>query len=601
MNKLTRNGTFLRGGTMDRSTRFSLRRIILLVVCLVLLCYDLTTMAADSETVEGQVPLPVVLTALADFKPQSDADLELAVQWKTEVLQRLAVDAVNGDQATALALAASTLKDAERVYGKQDVRLVPVLRAAAKVYLRFQAPRRAVDLLNQAYAISRLALGNSDPANRFVLTELALAQRDAGDAKKAETSSAQAAELDAIASASLSGFRPLSAGPTPDPAAAYQIVPVFYQTTRAPTGKRDPLAYFGTTRAAGSHYGVSYVSVPRTRDVGSIPHPSVFRLDFSSDPARHVIVKEVTELGSVEKFWTSLRKGIEWSDHKETLVYIHGFNQSFQDSVETAATLAVDLEIDGNVIAFSWPSKKSLLGYPADLDEATSSVNREALLELLTNVAGQTASKHVYVIAHSMGSRLLLESLTLIAASGRKLPVDSVVFAAPDVESADFTSTVARLDTLAIHMTLYAAGGDRALQLSQTIHSASPGQRELLRAGELEGGVLPTKLLDVIDVSKAKHDAVGHSDFVYMAKDDLRALIWFGLPAEARCVLTGERTKGWRYAPAVPCSSDAFALASLYYRRYGDSGQALSHLGRATDGVARMAVPILKNFAAKQK
>jgi esterase/lipase superfamily enzyme len=90
----------------------------------------------------------------------------------------------------------------------------------------------------------------------------------------------------------------------------------------------------------------------------------VWQLDFSADPARHVILKDIEKIGSLSNFYSRIRGRLRESDRAEALVYIHGFNQSFEDGVDTAAVLGTDLEIDGAVLAYSWPSKKNAFYLP---------------------------------------------------------------------------------------------------------------------------------------------------------------------------------------------------------------------------------------------
>jgi esterase/lipase superfamily enzyme len=50
------------------------------------------------------------------------------------------------------------------------------------------------------------------------------------------------------------------------------------------------------------------------------------------------------------------------SNPDEALVFIHGFNNSFEDALRRAGQLAYDLRFDGPVFAFSWSSEGSFLG-----------------------------------------------------------------------------------------------------------------------------------------------------------------------------------------------------------------------------------------------
>ena len=199
------------------------------------------------------------------------------------------------------------------------------------------------------------------------------------------------------------------------------------------------------------------------------------------------------------------------------------------------------------------------------------------------------------MIAHSMGNRLLLEAMKLMPGTGATPPLTNVVFASPDVESAEFETVVGNIRTQASSMTLYTAASDIPLGLSETIRNGLFGAKDLRRAGDRNGGVQAQPYLDVIDASKAQADWLGHSNFTQLAKDDLRALLWLRVPARKRCVLVAQQP-GWRYEPREGCTSESFGMAALYYRRFNDPGQAAGQLANRGDPAARLAGTILKNM-----
>ncbi len=48
------------------------------------------------------------------------------------------------------------------------------------------------------------------------------------------------------------------------------------------------------------------------------------------------------------------------------LLYIHGYNVHHKDAIKRAAQLKYDLQLEGVVIVYSWPSKGTLWGYQHD-------------------------------------------------------------------------------------------------------------------------------------------------------------------------------------------------------------------------------------------
>ena len=325
------------------------------ISCLLLSCtFPARAASTMSELViknsvrEGEVSGATLMEIISTATPTTQDERELILKLKIELLGQYLVANANKDKGPALALCVAVVKDAQELYGKENAKLIPVLRTAAKVYLRYKEPGRAIGLLTDAQRVSNIVYGPNDPATRFVLKELGHAYAAGGDTARSKHLIGRAEYLAKLAPASIEGITVLAATPPSLSDKPYQLVPVFFQTTRERTGEDDPQAFFGTRRASVSSFGVSYVSVPRQRESGSIPHASWLKLDFSTDPNRHVVLKAISPYDGVTDFLKAIRDRVKSSDRKESLIYIHGFNQSFQDGMESAATLAVDLEIDGS-------------------------------------------------------------------------------------------------------------------------------------------------------------------------------------------------------------------------------------------------------------
>src|SRR5581483_6024858 len=96
--------------------------------------------------------------------------------------------------------------------------------------------------------------------------------------------------------------------PTTEEASGVVTIPVFYGTDRD-RGDDTPAHYFGGARGTPS-FGIAEISVPtRGRDLGELTSPSWWHLEFSADPAKHVILKTVAALGR-GAFVTSLKDSL---------------------------------------------------------------------------------------------------------------------------------------------------------------------------------------------------------------------------------------------------------------------------------------------------
>lgn len=120
-----------------------------------------------------------------------------------------------------------------------------------------------------------------------------------------------------------------------------------------------------------------------------------------------------------------------WS---RVLLFIHGFNNdSYQAEDSFKHFHAEQLRmgsIPTRVVFVYWPGDTGILGYPVSIQRARETAPRlAALLEATATVRG---SMEVSVVAHSMGCRLTLELIELLAAS-KLVRVRRVVFMAAAV------------------------------------------------------------------------------------------------------------------------------------------------------------------------
>lgn len=360
-----------------------------------------------------------------------------------------------------------------------------------------------------------------------------------------------------------------------DPAASadadHIIVPVFYGTNRARTGSDDPNIFYGPDRA-DLDLGVVTVSVPRNRELGSIPRRDRYPGDLDGYRADYFIIDRVEPFADDYAFTDALGQAMDGSERRELFLFIHGYNTDFRGAAERAAQLAVDLEIDGVPALYSWPSRGSLLGYFADGREVTDENIRdlEAFIFLLMNGAG---ADRIHIVAHSMGNRFLVEALARLAQTYPSPPeplFDQVVWASPDVDAAHFMERLPALRHLADGMTLYASSRDRALLLSRRINGGNP------RAGDSSPPYpVVVEGLSTVDTTLAGGRGLGHSDYAGPALDDFRALIWLSLSPEERCILhtnTGQFGQFYAVNPTTGanCEPEVFKYSITALRRAGE-------------------------------
>src|SRR5581483_11708627 len=244
------------------------------------------------------------------------------------------------------------------------------------------------------------------------------------------------------------------------------------------------------------------VSIPRDHRLGVIDRPSLLHFEFRENPEKHIVLLDVTEQ-SEQQFYSELAARVQASPEKEAFVFVHGFDNTFEEAAWRTAQLFYDLQFKGAPIMYSWPSHGSLLHYSADED--TTEWSAPHLQRFLEAVAANSHATTVHLIAHSMGNRVLTRALVGIAAhQGAVLPMFKQIFlAAPDIGVDVFRQLAATFPSTATHVTLYGSAKDKALLLSQKIHQG-------VRVGDSTPiCVLPN--IDTVDASAVDTSLIGHA------------------------------------------------------------------------------------------
>lgn len=275
------------------------------------------------------------------------------------------------------------------------------------------------------------------------------------------------------------------------------------------------------------HVGTATVSVPQQHVKGQVEAPSLLRLEFVERPDRHIVLQKLDVDASADDWFHRISEKVQFATEREGFIFIHGYNVKFASALKRTAQLAVDLDVDGPVVSYSWPSRGQVAAYTAD--EATVSWSSPHFEKLLIDLRSRTDCRTFNIVAHSMGNRALLEAVERInlRMSGKPPPagqpkfIRSLVLAAPDVDAGQFESRFEdAIKNVAEKTTVYFSSQDRALQLSQGIHGAS-------RLGIFASQLGNAKHLDVIHIGPESLFSVGHSYYGSdpVVLDDIRRVL----------------------------------------------------------------------------
>ncbi len=293
----------------------------------------------------------------------------------------------------------------------------------------------------------------------------------------------------------------------PHPSAKGVVYPVWFGTNRQPlpdkpgfTGARHPSTTLGRVE-------VFIPEAHRFGELGSSFWTRLLRFDLRDD---HLSIQQVATLDPTA-FYADIHQAMQAArdsnEEPQALVYLHGFNVSFEAAAIRTAQIGCDLEVPGATAFFSWPSRGSVAAYPAD--EASIEASERAITDFLIDFTSNCGAAKVHLIAHSMGNRGLLRALQRIAAttqsSSRPIRFGQIFLAAPDVDRDLFLDLARLYPAYSDRTTLYASRSDLAVHLSHRLHDAP-------RAGYFTPYTVVDGI-DTIEVPDFDLDLLGHSYF----------------------------------------------------------------------------------------
>jgi esterase/lipase superfamily enzyme len=307
---------------------------------------------------------------------------------------------------------------------------------------------------------------------------------------------------------------------------------------------------FGADPAADLSYGYTDVSIPRDHRMGELEGPSIWRLELRDNPEKHVVILR-TQTESAAEFYQQVSARLGESSGRQVLVFVHGFNQTFEEASRRTAQLAYDLAFDGPTIAFSWPSQGRVFDYLKD--QRNADLSAEPLERFLVQLKGSSKQITIHLVAHSMGNRVLARALERLGESAqvaRAKPLREVAMMAPDLDADLFRQASARIAASAERVTLYASSQDSALQ-------AARGLAGYPRAGDGGQNVVVVPGIETVDASSVQTGLLGLGHSYYADNStilsDLFGLIRGRRPEDRFGLepVTVAAGRYWRFRPAV--------------------------------------------------
>jgi len=309
----------------------------------------------------------------------------------------------------------------------------------------------------------------------------------------------------------------------------FERVDIFFATDRKKIGYNKFSSELGELS-----FGKIQVSIPEGHRPGRLESPTIIRLQFQWDPRKHIHLLNIEPIHK-DSWVEQLKK----NNQETALLFIHGYNVTFENAARRTGQLKWDLGIKGPAVFYSWPSKGAIEGYAAD--EETVRLIEKNLFKVIHIIRGEAKVKYLNIIAHSMGCRPIMQALAKVESQDTYF-WDPVILAAPDINAKIFRTEIApKINSEDHKISIYASSNDKALKASKKIHTYP-------RAGEAGENLMLLNKIETIDASKVTTDFLGHGYFASSKQviDDIFMLIQHGHPASERNLKERER-EGKKY------------------------------------------------------
>jgi len=292
---------------------------------------------------------------------------------------------------------------------------------------------------------------------------------------------------------------------------------IIYVTDRMPITK-DGEKDFGSERSGTLRFGIADVVIGENKswdDLVEAARSDVLRVKlkaelskitpkgtFPETPMKFTVSKGIASLDpnavaalsqSRNALTALIRERMKTSQNRDVIVFIHGYNTSFDEALFALNDIHHYSGRYGVPIAYTWPSDDgNIFGYFRDQGSADYTVYH--LKEFLRTLMDMPDLRKIHIIAHSLGTQTttaaLRELLIETRAAGQnpldKFKVENLIMAAPDIDYGVVTQRlVAEQFGVAFgRVTVYTNSGDRALSMSNILHSGMrfgkllPGQED---------------------------------------------------------------------------------------------------------------------------
>ena len=297
-------------------------------------------------------------------------------------------------------------------------------------------------------------------------------------------------------------------------------VRLFYGTNRKPTDLKNGIQKYGNEEDE-LQQGICEVNIPMGHVPGAMERPNDFWIvKFLENEDMHIMLQSAMPLDK-ETFIEHFNGTLNNTKGKDALLFVHGYNCSFEDAARRTAQLAYDLPFKGFSGFFSWASNAKIPHYFAD--EATARSASPSLAKFLEHFILDTELEQLHIIAHSMGSLVTTLSLNQLRNTGTLSAhldkIQQLILGAPDIDQQEFRNTILpTFRNIGKRRTIYASDHDIALWASSLTRA------NRIRLGQVGKDLFLDLDVETIEASNLKN--VSPHSYLFESKQLLTDLFY---------------------------------------------------------------------------
>jgi esterase/lipase superfamily enzyme len=230
------------------------------------------------------------------------------------------------------------------------------------------------------------------------------------------------------------------------------------------------LHQFSDGHDSTTRYGCAKITFPRRKPRGifnySEPVSSLTPLELSAKKT-DILINSI-DLLSKDNFDSILRRRVD-IDRGNVIVFIHGYNTPFNYALARAAQLSFDMGRKGPILLFAWPGAIGA----NNILQGFSNIRRveRQLVNFMAHLATLPEVRDINVIAHSLGSRLVIDGLSDPPVDINTRPLFAslrqIVFAAPVVDVGALDHMSKSLVRSVRRITVLCSATDHPLELAK--------------------------------------------------------------------------------------------------------------------------------------